>query len=213
MFICDYMQLYVDVLHMKTNVMIRIDEEIVQKAKALDLNISKICEEALDNAVKEEMQPYGLIESQQIIFDAELCYHESARFLVVFNVTNASEENVILDRIDYLVDLVDSANAPIRTLTGAVLRRRTILKGTKEKFIDDPAEGQDLVDDLKKKSVDIEKDVKWRITPSLYVESKRGILQGQFQGDIPYRRLKATRFGELQEAVHVPAGRTDVKER
>jgi len=191
------MQLYVDGFHMKTNVMIRIDEETVQKAKALDLNISKICEEALDNAVKEEIQPYGLIESQQIIFDAELCYYESTRFLVVFNVTNASEENVILDRIDYSIDLVDSANAPIRTLTGAVLRRRTIHKGTKEKFIDDPAEGQDLVDDLKKKSVDIEKNVKWRITPSLYVESKRGILQGQFQGDISYLRLKASRFGEL----------------
>jgi len=85
----------------------------------------------------------------------------------------------------------------LRYLTGAVLRRRTIQKGAKEKFIDDPAEGQDLVDDLKKKSVDIEKDVKWRITPSLYVDSKRGILQGQFQGDIQYRRLKASRFGEL----------------
>jgi hypothetical protein len=188
---------------MKTNVMIRIDEEIVQKAKALDLNISKICEEALDSAVKEEMEPYGLIESQQIIFDAELCYYESTRFLVVFNVTNASEENVILDRIDYSIDLVDSANVPVRTLTGAVLRRRTILKGTKEKFIDDPAEGQDLVDDLKKKSVNIEKDLKWRITPSLYVDSKGGILQGHFEeifdesGSISYRRLKISRFGEL----------------
>lgn len=203
MFICDSMQLYADGLHVKTNVMIRIDEETVQKAKALDLNISKICEEALDNAVKEEMQPYGLIESQQIIFDAELFYHESTRFLVVFNVTNASEENVILDRITYLVDLVDSANVPVRTLTGAVLRRRTILKGAKEKFIDDPAECQDLVDDLKKKSVNIEKDLKWRITPSLYVDSKRGILQGHFEeifdetGSISYRRLKISRFGEL----------------
>ena len=191
---------------MKTNVMIRIDEETVQKAKALELNISKICEEALENQVKEEMQPYGLIQSQQIIFDAELYYHESTRLLVVFNVTNASEENVILDRITYSVDLADPANTPFYSFNGAMLRRRTIEKGTKEKFIDDPREGLDLVDDLKKKSVDIEKDVKWIITPSLYANSKRGILQGQFRevsqpgneaGDISYRSLKISRFGEL----------------
>jgi hypothetical protein len=200
------MQLYVDGSQMKTNVMIRIDEETVQKAKALELNISKICEEALENQVKEELQPYGLIQSQQIIFDAELYYHESTRLLVVFNVTNASEENVILDRITYSVDLGGPADTSFYSFTGAMLRRRTIEKGTKEKFIDDPQEGLDLVDEMKKKSVDIEKDVKWVITPSLYANSKRGILQGQFQevsqprneaGDISYRSLKISRFGEL----------------
>ena len=36
---------------MKKNVMIRIDAELVEKAKELGLNISKVCENALNHAI------------------------------------------------------------------------------------------------------------------------------------------------------------------
>ena len=36
---------------MKKNVMIRIDAELVEKAKELGLNISKVCENALNQAI------------------------------------------------------------------------------------------------------------------------------------------------------------------
>ena len=40
------------VVALKKNVMIRIDAELVEKAKELGLNISKVCENALIQAVK-----------------------------------------------------------------------------------------------------------------------------------------------------------------
>jgi len=45
---------------MRTNVTIRIDDDVVKNAKALDLNFSRICEGALLQAVEEETKPFGI---------------------------------------------------------------------------------------------------------------------------------------------------------
>lgn len=48
---------------MKKNVMIRIDEDIAEKAKLIGLNISKICENALIRSIKALESEFGINES------------------------------------------------------------------------------------------------------------------------------------------------------
>ena len=47
----------------KTNVTIRIDEEVVREAKELGLNISKTCENCLKQAISHMKQLYGEMNS------------------------------------------------------------------------------------------------------------------------------------------------------
>ena len=47
----------------KTNVTIRIDEDVVKEAKELGLNISKTCENCLKQAIKHMKQLYGEVNS------------------------------------------------------------------------------------------------------------------------------------------------------
>ena len=79
--------------------MIRIDEATVQSAKALDLNISKICEDALAKVVDEENRPFGILTNQKIILNSDVIYLKKQGILEAsFSVSNTSDENVIIDR-------------------------------------------------------------------------------------------------------------------
>ena len=164
--------------------MIRINTETVQNAKSLGLNISKICEDALIQAIKEETQPYEIVESPQIIFDAELLYVPSDSTLALgFTVTNTSEENVILDRINYVLDIKsDNSEKPIQIFKGTVLKRVTIRKGQgKHPFGERLKPSPELARILREKASNNFKDLEWRIVPSLYVNNKKSILKGRFK--------------------------------
>jgi len=168
---------------MRTNVMIRVDEETVRNAKALELNISKICEEALMRAVTEEAQPYGIVPSLQIIYDAEFFHYPTAgnHLAIIFTVRNTSEENVILDRIKYLVAVKKESGETVQTFEGTILDRRTIAKGSKEIFPEKLMPSPDLARVLKETTSDNQSTLKWIVFPTLIADSKKRILEGKFE--------------------------------
>lgn len=172
---------------MKTNVMIRIDADAVQSAKALDLNISRICEEALTQAVEEEARPFEITESMQIILRAGIAYHvrsEGLRLGLVFVIANESGENVVLDRINYDVFIKRDVNdKDVQHFKGNVLERRTISKGMQEVFPESLEPSPDLVQILKETTASDHyvKGLKWVIFADLFVDSKKRILRGKFE--------------------------------
>jgi len=163
--------------------MIRVDEETVRTAKALELNISKICEEALMNAVMEETQPYGIIPSLQIIYDAELYQYPRMgnHLAIIFTVRNNSEENVILDRIKYLVAVLKESGEPIQTFEEMILDRRTIAKGTSESFPGKLIPSADLARVILETTSDGKSSLKWVVYPTLIADSKKRVLEGKFE--------------------------------
>jgi len=81
---------------LKTNVTIRIDEHVAEKAKELDLNISKISQESLLQAIEEETKPYKITDTSEVVLEAELIYNIRQKTLAIsFVAINASGENVI----------------------------------------------------------------------------------------------------------------------
>jgi hypothetical protein len=174
---------------MKTNVTIRIDEEIVQNAKELDLNISRISEKALLQAVKEETKPYMIVETSQIILDAKLYYNIRERALAVtFIVFNASEENVISDRINYSLLVTDRetfTDLPIRQsiqeFKGINLERKTVFKGQREIFVEHLSPSPELSKIFSEVTHEDTKNLRWVIYPTAFVESKKRVLQAKFE--------------------------------
>lgn len=181
---------------MKTNIMIRIDENVAQSAKSVDLNISKICEEALMHAVQEETQPYQITVSRQIVFSADLLYNKKqSQIAVLFSILNTSEENVILDRITYKIFIQPAKQTGFgdptpQTFKGVILERNTIQKGQWLGVSDALTFEQSKITSM------LNEELSWRIYPELFVDSKRGILNGKFEqklddnGQVAARPLK-----------------------
>jgi antitoxin component of RelBE/YafQ-DinJ toxin-antitoxin module len=177
------MHFYVD-LGLKTNIMIRIDAETAESAKALGLNISKISEDALAQAIAEETRPFSIVESDQVVFRANLIYvkHEETLGLG-FNVLNASEENLIIDRIIYSLHLSKEIfDKPIEVFKGVALKREDVPKG---KQVSMPGEGfkpsKGTVDRINEMIAKGDGSVKWVIFTELYLSSKKGIIKGKFE--------------------------------
>ena len=174
---------------MKTNVTIRIDDDVVQNAKALNLNISRICEGALLQAVEEETKPFGITETSQIILQAELIYNIREKILaIVFIAINASEENVISDRINYLVSITDKEfftglpdRQSIQKFKGTILERRTLSKGGREIFSKQLFPSSDLAERLSEVTHEDSKNLRWIVYPTLTVDSKKRVLQAKYE--------------------------------
>jgi len=160
--------------------MIRIDEATVQSAKELDINISKICEDALAKAVNDENRPFGILENKQIILDSDIVYlKKQGRLVVSFKVSNISEENVIFDRLIYKI-FIQCAEKEKRLTPdglrffGNNIERATIQKGGFISF-------SELLDkNFKPETLCLTgiNDLSFRIFTELFVDSKRGIARG-----------------------------------
>jgi hypothetical protein len=174
---------------MKTNVTIRIDEEIVQNAKELDLNISRISEKALLQAVNEETKPYMIVETTQIILDAKLYYNIREKTLAAtFIVFNASEENIISDRINFSLLVTDRetfTDLPIRQslqeFKATNLERKTLFKGQREIFVEHLSPSPELSKILFEVTHEDTKNLRWVIYPTAFVESKKRVLLAKFE--------------------------------
>jgi len=173
---------------MKTNVTIRIDADVVRNARELNLNISRICESALLQAVEEEREPFVITETSQIILQAELIYNiRDKRLAIVFNVINASEENVLSDRIYYLVSITDKeflTDLPVQGIqefTGIILERRTISKGGTEFFSEQLIPSSELAKRLSEVTHKDSKNLRWVAFPTLIVDSKKRVLKGKYE--------------------------------
>lgn len=173
---------------MKTNVTIRIDDDAVQNAKALNLNISRICEGALLQAVEEETKPFEIIETSQIILQAELIYIiREKRLGIGFIAINASEENVISDRINYMISITDKEfftdleRESIQTFRGTILERRTLSKGVAEPFPEQLLPSPELAKRLSEVTHKDSKNLRWIVIPTLFVDSKKRVLKAKYE--------------------------------
>jgi len=174
---------------LKTNVMIRIDDDVVQSAKALDLNFSRICEGALLQAIEEETRPFGITETSQIIVEVELVYHIREKSLTIgFTAINASEEDVISDRINYLAAITDKEfftdlpdRQSIQKFKGTILERRTLSKGGREVFSEQLEPSPDLEKRLSEVTYADSRNLRWIVYPTLIVESKQRVLQATYE--------------------------------
>jgi hypothetical protein len=174
---------------MKTNVTIRIDEEIVQNAKELDLNISRISEKALHQAVKEETKPYMIFETPQITLKANIFYNIREKGLAAtFIILNASEENVISDRINYSVLVTDKefftdlpGRQSLQEFKGTNLERQTIFKGQWAIFTEILSPSPELAKRLAEMTHEDSKNLRWVISPAAFVESRKRVLQAKFE--------------------------------
>jgi len=185
--------------------MIRIDAEAVEKAKTLGLNISKICEEALNQAVAEETRPYSLIESDKVTFSADLFYVKNNELLgPVFRIVNSSEENLILDRIVYSASLyeanlplLETLDKPIQGFKGVILKREDIPKGA-IKYIGGelPKPSSDTVEKINIMMSKGDESIKGVIFADIFLNGKKGIITGKFEvkrdekGDVSYQPLR-----------------------
>lgn len=173
---------------MKTNVTIRIDDDLVQNARALDLNFSRICEGALLQAVEEETKPFEITETSQILLQAEIIYNiREKRLAIGFIAINASEENVITDRINYLISITDKEfftdlpeRQSIQTFKGTILERRTLPKGGTEPFSEQLHPSPDLTKRLLEVTQKDSKNLRWIIIPTLIVDSKKRVLKAKY---------------------------------
>ena len=173
---------------MKTNVTIRIDNDVVRNAKALDLNISRICEGALLQAVEEETKPFKITETSQLILQAELIYNiREKRLAIGFTAINASEENVITDRINYLISITDKEfltdleRESIQTFRGTILERRTLSKGGREIFSKQLFPSSELAKRLSEVTYKDSKNLRWIVYPTLIVDSKKRVLKAKYE--------------------------------
>ncbi len=174
---------------MRTNVTIRIDDDVVQRAKALDLNFSRICEGAMLQAIEEETKPFGITETCQVILEAELIYNIREKILGInFTAINASEENVISDRINYLVSVTDKEfftdlpdRQSIQKFKGTVLKRKTLPKGGRDTFSERLSPSPDLGKRLSEVTYKDSKNLRWIVYPTLIVDSKKRVLQARFE--------------------------------
>lgn len=179
---------YVQVVAMKTNVTIRIDESLAQRAKELDLNFSKIAEDALKQAIEEETKPFGIIETSQIILEPEVAYNVRDKILgITFTVTNASDENIISDRINYLMGITDREQFTdhpdqyIQVFKGTVFERTTIQKGSKVFFSEKLIPSSDLAIKLSQVTYEDTKNLGWIIYPTFIADSRKKVLQAKFE--------------------------------
>jgi hypothetical protein len=174
---------------MKTNVTIRIDEDLVQNAKELDLNISRISEKALHQAVKEETKPYMIFETSQITLKPNVFYNIREKGLAAtFMIVNGSEENVISDRINYSVLVTDKeffTDLPIRQslqeFKGTNLERQTIFKGQWTVFTEMLSPSPELAKRLAEMTHEDCKNLRWVISTAAFVESRKQVLQAKFE--------------------------------
>ena len=166
---------------MRTNVMIRVDDKTVQSARSLDLNISKICEQALKRAVHEKTRPFEIFESREIVYNAQLFYYKNQKALELqFCILNALEETVIFDRLTYKVFIHSSkrsgiSDPPLLQFEGVILDRKNIRRG----------EGHG-VQKILARDLELPNDepLSGRIFPQFYVNSKRGIIKAEFQEEL-----------------------------
>lgn len=177
---------------MKTNVMIRIDEGLAQTAKELDLNFSKIAEDALKQAIEEETKPFGIVETSQILLGAELFYNVRDKMLtLVFVVDNVSDENVVSDRINYTLGITDRetfTNIPdrqcIQTFKGTILERETIPKGGHGSFGERLVPSADLAAKLSEVTCEDSKNLRWIVYPRLIANTRKTILGANYKQKI-----------------------------
>ena len=154
----------------------------------MDLNISKICETALMQAVEEETKPYAIKETSQIILETELVYSIREKNLgIVFNAINASDENVITDRINYIVSLTETEiftdipdRQSIQTFKGTILERKTLSKGGRDFFSEQLLPSPALAKKLSEITYEDNKNLRWIVNPILIVNSKNRILQAKY---------------------------------
>jgi post-segregation antitoxin (ccd killing protein) len=173
---------------MKTNVMIRIDEGLAHTAKELDLNFSKIAEDALKLAVEEETKPFGITKTSQIIVETELMYNVRAKKLgVSFVVTNASDENIISDRVNYLLIVTDQESFTdlphcqgIQVFKGTVFERRTLHKGVKDGFSDELIPSSELASRLAQVTYEDSKNLRWVVYPEFFADTRKKVLQAEY---------------------------------
>jgi hypothetical protein len=162
---------------------------VVQNAKILDLNISRICENALLQAIEEEEQPYGITETSQIILEAELLFNIREKILAIhFTVINASDENVILDRINYLVAITDREyfsdnpdRQSIQMFRGTFLERDTIRKGDRRSFSEPLLPSSTLAKRLSEVTYEDKRNLRWIVYPDLIVDSKKRVLHAKYE--------------------------------
>ena len=174
---------------MRTNVTIRIDDDVVQNAKALDLNISRICEEALHQAVEEETRPYEISETSKLILEAELIYNIREKILtIVFTAINASEENYISDRINYIISVTDkevftdlSDRQTVQKFKGTILERKTLPRGGRDSFSEQLIASSSLAKRLSEVNYEDTKNLRWVVYPTLIVNSKRRVLKAKYE--------------------------------
>jgi len=174
---------------MKTNVTIRIDDDLVQRAKELDLNLSKIAENALFQAVEEESKPYGIVETSQIIYEASIFYSLREKILIAnFTVINASAENVISDRINYSILITDRevfTELPIwqslQQFKGSNLERQTIPTGQRRTFAERLTPSPELATRLAEMTFEDNKNLGWVVYPGLFVETRKQVLFAKFE--------------------------------
>ena len=173
---------------MKTNVTIRIDSDVVHNAKELDINISRICENALLRAVEEETRPYGITETSQIILEAELIYNIQEKSLAISFITiNASEQNVISDRINYLIAITDKEfftdlrdRQSIQKFKGTILERKTLPKGGRDFFSEQLIPSPELAERLSEVNYEDAQNLRWIVYPTLIVETKNRVLKAKY---------------------------------
>jgi hypothetical protein len=160
--------------------MIRIDEATVQSAKALDLNISKICEDALAKVVDEENRPFGILTNQKIILNSDVIYLKKQGILEAsFSVSNTSDENVIFDRLIYnifilCVDQEKRLKPDPLQFYGTILERETIQKGSFISF------SKLLEKNFKPETLCSTRinGLSFKIFAELFIDTRRGIARG-----------------------------------
>jgi len=177
---------------MKTNVTIRIDEDLVQNAKELDLNFSKIAEDALKLAIEEETKPYGIIGTSQILFEAELIYNLKDKELgLSFTLINATPDNIISDRTRYWLVVTDResfTDLPYRqglqAFNGMVFERATIAKGGRVSFSEKLAPSLDLESRLSQVTYEDSKNLRWIVYLRAVVDSRKRVLEANYKQEM-----------------------------
>ena len=168
----------------KTNVMIRIDSNIAEKAKALDLNLSKLCEAALESAIVEETQPFSIKLSDKIFFRSSVGYLSRKGIISIwFTVTNASDENLILDRITYqlfitkevLGDVLESFNSAVLTREDIPKGKQVIVAGEAFKI------SKDTIEKLNEMSSRNERTIGHIVNANIFLNSKKNVIKGKFE--------------------------------
>lgn len=133
----------------------------------------------LQNALETgSLRPIQISRSDQISCESKLRFRKSDQDLdIVFYLQNLSEDDVVLDRIAYAIELTAQDGSVVEAFTGGYLRRMILRRGQQFSCVEKLRASVETLQKLGQMASKNEADIKWELLGEVFFDSRKGFVE------------------------------------
>jgi len=125
-----------------------------------------------------EASSLQIFRSNQISCESKLRFRRSDQDLdIFFYLHNLSEDDVVLDRIVYHIELTAQDGSVIETITGGYLKRMILRRGQQFGRLKKLRPSVGTLQKLSQMASKNEDDIKWELLGEAFFDSRKGLLE------------------------------------